>query len=220
MLQQVHRLVGHSVARQRDRAPNRQIGPNAAEQSESIRGEVPRVGGRDGAKPDRRDEIGLLETSQDRAALRRLGDAEEHWEDFVGGEVVLIVAVLVVVEYERAGIFVEKKIHHRFAHALRLAAVSLPVVVLADDGAEHRRSFERVDRLGIDLRHGAVERVVRNDVPPRRDAVHVDAFCAAVDQPVLVALRQHVVGELYHEADPFAHPCVVQRRVVVVQHRD
>ena len=40
------------------------------------------------------------------------------------------------------------------------------------------------------------------------------------DQAVVVALREHVVGQLDDERDTLAHPRVVERGVVVVQHRD
>ncbi len=67
--------------------------------------------------------------------------------------------------------------------------------VVAGDCAKHRGGFEREDRLGVDLGYGAVERVLRNDVAPRRDAVHIDALRTAENQAALVALREHVVGQ-------------------------
>ncbi len=72
-------------------------------------------------KPDRRYEIGLLQPREDRAPLRWIGNSEEHREDLVGGEVVLILAVLIVIEDEGAGVVVEEIIHHRLAHRLRFA---------------------------------------------------------------------------------------------------
>ena len=58
-VQEMHGLVGHAVARKRDHEPQRQIGPNAAEQPEPVRRKIPRIRGRDRAQPDRRDEVGF-----------------------------------------------------------------------------------------------------------------------------------------------------------------
>ncbi len=92
--------------------------------------------------------------------------------------------------------------------------------VVARHRAEHRRGFEREDPFGVDLGYGAVERVVRDDVAPRRDPVHVHALGARENQPLGVALREHVVGDLDDEREVAANPLLVQRRVVVVQHGD
>ena len=95
----------------------------------------------------------------------------------------------------------------------RLAAV-------VDDRRHPRRRFEREVRLGVDLGHRTVERVVRDDVAPRGDAEHVDAGRFTVEQPVGVALREHVVGDLDHRREDAAQPILVERGVEVMQDRD
>ena len=74
---------------------------------------------------------------------RLVGDVEEHRKDFVGGEVVLVVAVLIVVEDEGRGVGVEELGHDRLAQRGRLARVALPVVALVADRRHHRRGLKR-----------------------------------------------------------------------------
>ena len=150
----------------------------------------------------------------------RTDDLEEDRKDLIRRKIVLIVPMLVVIENKGARIAVIEMRDHLLAKTSRLIRIAFPARCVACRATERRCGFQRENALGIDLGNGAVELQKRDDVPPRRDTVHIDALGVAEDQTAFVSLRKQVVRNADDQRMQLRDPRRVPRNVEVVKYCD